>query len=32
MLFWMIWASRYPGSKEEAERRKAEGKKLGWLK
>ena len=32
MLFWMIWASRYPGSKEEAERRKAEGKKLGWFK
>jgi uncharacterized membrane protein YbaN (DUF454 family) len=32
MLFWMIWAIKYPGSKEEAEERKKQGKKLGWLK
>jgi uncharacterized membrane protein YbaN (DUF454 family) len=28
----LIWASRYPGSLEEAERRKSNGEKLGWLK
>ena len=28
----ILWASRLPGSKEEAEQRKAEGKKLGWFK
>jgi uncharacterized membrane protein YbaN (DUF454 family) len=28
----IIWASRFPGSREEAERRKAAGEKLGWFK
>jgi uncharacterized membrane protein YbaN (DUF454 family) len=28
----VIWASRYPGSKEEAERRIKAGEKIGWLK
>jgi membrane protein CcdC involved in cytochrome C biogenesis len=28
----LIWASRYPGSKEESDRRKAAGEKVGWLK
>jgi uncharacterized membrane protein YbaN (DUF454 family) len=28
----ILWASRLPGSKEEAEQRKAEGKNLGWFK
>jgi uncharacterized membrane protein YbaN (DUF454 family) len=28
----ILWASRLPGSKEEAEQRKTEGKKLGWFK
>ena len=28
----IIWASRYPGSKEESDRRKAAGEKLGWFK
>jgi uncharacterized membrane protein YbaN (DUF454 family) len=28
----VIWASRYPGSKEEAERRIEAGEKIGWLK
>lgn len=28
----LIWASRYPGSKEESERRMLIGKKLGWIK
>ena len=28
----VIWASRYPGSKEEAERRVKAGEKIGWLK
>jgi len=32
MAFWMIWAIRYPGSVEEAEKRKAEGKRVGWFK
>lgn len=27
----ILWASRLPGSKEEAERRRAAGKKLGWF-
>ena len=28
----LIWASRYPGSKEESDRRKAAGERLGWFK
>jgi len=28
----LLWASRYPGTKEESDRRKAAGEKLGWLK
>ena len=28
----LLWASRYPGSKEESERRKKLGEKIGWLK
>ena len=28
----ILWASRFPGSREEAERRKASGEKLGWFK
>jgi uncharacterized membrane protein YbaN (DUF454 family) len=28
----VTWATRYPGSKEEAERRIAAGEKIGWLK
>ena len=28
----LIWASRYPGTKEESDRRKAAGEKIGWLK
>lgn len=28
----ILWASRFPGSKEEAERRKEAGEKLGWFK
>lgn len=28
----LLWASRYPGTQEEAERRKAAGEKLGWFK
>jgi len=28
----IIWATRYPGSKEEAQRRIDAGKKIGWLK
>jgi hypothetical protein len=27
----LFWASRLPGSREEADRRKEEGKKLGWF-
>jgi hypothetical protein len=27
-----LWASRYPGSKEESDRRKAAGEKIGWFK
>jgi hypothetical protein len=32
MLFWLVWAWRYPGSEEEYENRIKEGKKIGWLK
>jgi len=32
MLFWLVWAWRYPGSTEEYDRRVSEGKKIGWLK
>jgi uncharacterized membrane protein YbaN (DUF454 family) len=32
MLFWIVWAWRYPGSEEEYERRKKAGKKIGWTK
>jgi len=28
----ILWASRLPGNKEEAERRKEAGEKIGWLK
>ena len=28
----ILWASRLPGSREEAERRKESGQKLGWFK
>ena len=28
----ILWASRLPGSKEESDRRKAAGEKLGWFK
>lgn len=28
----IVWASRYPSSKEEADRRKELGQKLGWFK
>jgi uncharacterized membrane protein YbaN (DUF454 family) len=32
MALIVIWAWRYPGSQEEAKRRIAAGKKIGWLK
>jgi uncharacterized membrane protein len=32
MLFWVVWAWRYPGSEEEYERRKKAGEKIGWTK
>lgn len=32
MLICAVWAWRYPDSIEEFERRKSEGKKIGWLK
>lgn len=32
MLFWLVWAWRYPGSLEEYDRRVSEGRKIGWLK
>ena len=32
MLFWLVWAWRYPGSHEEYDRRVAVGKRIGWLK
>jgi hypothetical protein len=28
----ILWASRLPGSKEESERRREAGEKLGWFK
>jgi uncharacterized membrane protein YbaN (DUF454 family) len=28
----LVWASRYPSTKEESDRRKAAGEKLGWFK
>lgn len=28
----LLWASRYPGTKEESDRRKAAGEKIGWFK
>jgi hypothetical protein len=27
-----LWASRYPSTKEESDRRKAAGEKIGWFK
>jgi hypothetical protein len=32
MLFWLVWAWRFPGSEEEYERRVKAGKKIGWTK
>jgi uncharacterized membrane protein len=32
MLFWLVWAWRYPGSEAEWESRKKAGKKIGWTK
>jgi len=32
MLFWLVWAWRYPGSIEEYDRRVAAGEKIGWTK
>lgn len=32
MLFWLVWAWRYPGSIEEYDRRIANGLRIGWLK
>lgn len=32
MLFWLVWAWRYPGSEEEYDLRIANNKKIGWLK
>jgi uncharacterized protein len=32
MALIVIWAWRYPGSQEEAEKRIAAGKRIGWLK
>jgi uncharacterized membrane protein YbaN (DUF454 family) len=32
MLFWLVWAYRYPGSEEEHQRRMLAGKRIGWLK
>lgn len=32
MIFWLVWAWRYPGSYEEYDRRVAAGKRIGWLK
>ena len=28
----LIWSSRYPGDKQEADRRRAAGERMGWLK
>ena len=32
MLFWVVWAWRFPGSVEEYERRIKNGEKIGWRK
>ena len=32
MLFWIIWAWRYPSTEEEYRIRKMANKKIGWLK
>jgi hypothetical protein len=32
MLFWIVWAWRFPGSEEEYERRVKNGEKIGWRK
>jgi len=32
MLFWLVWAWRYPGSHAEYDRRVTAGKRIGWLK
>jgi hypothetical protein len=32
MLFWLVWAWRFPGSEEEYERRVKAGEKIGWRK
>jgi len=32
MLFWLVWAWRYPGSEEEYQRRIDNGLRIGWLK
>ena len=32
MLFWLVWAWRYPGSVEEYDSRVAGGRKIGWFK
>lgn len=32
MLFWLIWAWRYPGSEEEYDRRVTNGLRIGWFK
>jgi hypothetical protein len=32
MLFWLVWAWRYPGSEAEWENRKKAGKRIGWFK
>jgi len=32
MALVAVWACRYPNSVEEHDRRKAEGKKIGWIK
>ena len=32
MIFWLVWAWRYPGSHAEYDRRVAAGERIGWLK
>lgn len=32
MLFWLVWAYRYPGDEMEYWRRKDNNKKIGWMK
>lgn len=32
MLFWLIWAWRYPGSIAEYDRRVSAGERIGWFK